>query len=267
MAKIKVNLLSQESVCSCEPVAFKKFGRRILMNSRAFTLLELLVVIAIIAILAAMLLPALAKAKQSGYRAVDLNNLKELGVAMNIEVSDNNDVMPWANWFSGEESARPAPQGWLYTYNSQSNGPAQYPVQTGSFWPTMTSPKLYLCPSDDTNSALFKLRPQQSSSYVMNGAVCGYDRALNPPVRLSRLSPAGVAFWEGSNATAQDNESLFNDGASSPDENTSGRHGNVAILGSFDGSAGLMQIAVWKEKANENQKNELWCFPNSDNGQ
>jgi prepilin-type N-terminal cleavage/methylation domain-containing protein len=235
-------------------------------NAGAFTLLELLVVIAIIAILAAMLLPALAKAKQSGYRAVDLNNLKELGIAMTMTASDSSDLMPWANWFSGEESAQPPPQGWLYTYNSQASGPAQYSVQTGSFWPTMTSAKLYLCPSDDTNSALFKLRPQQSSSYVMNGAVCGYERALNPPVKLSQLSPAGVAFWEGNNSTKQDNEYLFNDGASSPDENTSGRHGNVAILGAFDGSASLMQIAVWQAKAAENQINELWCFPNSDNG-
>jgi hypothetical protein len=175
--------------------------------------------------------------------------------------------MPWPNWFSGEATNQPPPQGWLYTYNSQSNGPAQYQVQTGSFWATLTTPKLYLCPSDDTNSPLFKLRPQQSSSYVMNGAVCGYERALNPPVKLSRLSPSGVAFWEGNNATAVDNETLFNDGASSPNENTSGRHGNVAILGSFDGSAGLMPIAVWQEKADESQKNELWCFPDSDDGQ
>jgi prepilin-type N-terminal cleavage/methylation domain-containing protein len=235
-------------------------------SAGAFTLLELLAVIAIIAILAALLLPVLASAKQRGYRAVDLNNLKELGIAMNMSASDNNDLMPWPNWLSGEATQQPPPQGWLYTYNSQAAGPAQYQVQTGSFWTTMTTPKLYLCPSDDTNSPLFKLRPQQSSSYVMNGAVCGYARALNPPVKLSRLSPAGVAFWEGNNATAADNEILFNDGASSPDENTSGRHGNVAILGSFDGSASLMPIPVWEEKAALDQNNELWCFPDSGDG-
>ena len=232
-------------------------------SRRAFTLIELLAVIAIIAILAAMLLPALSKAKQSSYRVVDLNNLKQLGVAMNLVATDNSDTMPWANWASGEQ-ASPGPQGWLYTYDT--SAPGQFKVDTGSFWPVLAIQKMYFCPSDDTNSALFKMRGQQISSYVMNGAVCGYFLGLYPPVKLSHLSPAGVAFWECNNATAQDNQTLFNDGASSPDENTSARHGKVAVFAVFDGSARLMKISEWTEKMDEANANELWCYPGSLDG-
>jgi prepilin-type N-terminal cleavage/methylation domain-containing protein len=228
-----------------------------------FTLIELLVVIAI---LAAMLLPALSKAKQSGYRVVDLNNLKQSGIAMNLVATDNGDHMPWANWASGEQ-ASPGPQGWLYTYDTAAAD--QFKVQTGSFWPVLLNPKMYFCPSDDTNSTMFKMRGQQISSYVMNGAVCGYGK-LNPlvqsTVKLAQLSPTGVAFWECNDATADDNQTLFNDGASSPDENTSGRHGKVAIIALFDGSARLMQIADWMEKVAEPNANDLWCYPDSANG-
>ena len=108
------------------------------------------------------------------------------------------------------------------------------------------------------------MRGQQISSYVMNGAVCEYTNS--PPLKLGQMPPSGVAFWECANNTPLENQQLFNDGASSPDENTSTRHGSVTPYGAFDGSARIMNINVWEGDTAATNQNEMWCYPNSPNG-
>jgi len=134
----------------------------------AFTLIELLVVIAIIAILAALLLPALARAKQEALRTQCLNNTKQLLTAWTLYSGDSGEVLP--NNISRLDSDS---GGWVDGLMSTI---PNYPENTnfvfmmmGQIGPYTKTPAIYHCPSDqsvDLGNGIPRVR-----SYSMNFAL------------------------------------------------------------------------------------------------
>jgi len=171
--------------------AWRFVSLRIPIQPRGFTLIELLVVIAVIAVLAALLLPALARGRLSAQRVKCLGNLRQLGLSAHMYWDDNA-----GRCFRYGGSATNG--GQLYWFGWIGPGPEgqrSFDPTRGTLYPYLQGRGVEICPSFNYLSAQFKLKATGSSFNY------GYNLFLSaslsePPVNATRLlRPADVALF------------------------------------------------------------------------
>ena len=234
-------------------------------KSQGFTLIELLVVIAIIAILMAILLPSLQKAKELGKRVVCMSNLKQMGYAT-VGYGGDNDGL--------------APDPWFFQFGNGDkwNVAGEVPdFETGLLWPYLQAKEAYLCPSTPKGEVgngrpgnlpfgFDRVTPPVPWSYCMNGQPgysLGVGRRLKP--EMVRPSPHSVIMLFDQypyDTHAYDNTvtlvwPIHNEGDDL--DSLTDYHKNSGTILYFDMSVGMMLRADFLEKTSTEQGTiSLW---------
>lgn len=116
--------------------------------------MELIVALGIVVALSAILLPSFAAAREHGRQAACMSNLRQLGLAMQMYVQDNDEFFP-----ASAPVSRVGETGWVAPGRIAAKTPAN--VERGSIWPYVKSASTYICPDDPMGSA-------KKLSYGMN---------------------------------------------------------------------------------------------------
>jgi type II secretory pathway pseudopilin PulG len=271
-------------------------------RERAFTLTDLLVVLATLAILAALILPALARSGDNGMRTVCLNNLRQLGMALNMYTGENQDYLPWPNWGTPGDSDPAYPPGWLY--GKDPNNPNDLfhatvsdwttlrvdDLATGTYWQYLHSADVFICPvfgsivvgTGPRSPFNWQSYRNKLSTYCMNGASCFFPGTDGTSANLFHYrtakasqvwSPLCIIQWEPSGVSGVGGG--YNDGANYPDptEGVSGLHVTGAPVLTVGGSSRFMSFADFTAEMNHPLKDDcshgrglLWWSPNRCDG-
>jgi prepilin-type N-terminal cleavage/methylation domain-containing protein/prepilin-type processing-associated H-X9-DG protein len=180
----------------------------------AFTLIELLVVIAIIAILAAILFPVFARAREKARQTACLSNMRQMGVAFQAYTQDYDEALP--NSTDGSPGAGRLGAWNFYKVFPANGSSGSYDVTQGGLYPYVKNKQIYVCPSDSEGR-------QSGNSYAANscvflGSAAGFETgkalaAFDAPASFMLLteeaSPSGFSN-DLANVSTDDGYMLYN---------------------------------------------------------
>jgi len=213
----------------------------------AFTLIELLVVIAIIAILAALLLPALAKAKEKAKTINCLSNVKQWGYAFYMYEDDNNEIFPYEGAI-GNISSGLNVSAWYNTAVSYVAAPRLMDLYAQGNPPVPGLKSIFTCPSTVTN---LTTTPTVASAFFMY--------AFN-----NRMDPNGAAVFKRSQVLKPTDTVTFTEGEENAYPSCSGpytpaRHNKRANLGMADGHASNFKYEEFHYASSLDNSTDDWA--------